>query len=128
MTTGDSHKGSDSQHRLSDQVSANTDDIHTARSCRGCPTAWAPDTAADRHRVRESETWDAQHAKGGHARDRCAAQALVWEDDQGKVWLTYNSAEYLQTIIYPRHGLPPNPDAVKAGAAALAKFAESATQ
>jgi len=24
MTTGDSHKGSDSQHRLSDQISANT--------------------------------------------------------------------------------------------------------
>jgi len=55
-------------------------------------------------------------------------KAPVWEDDQGKVWPTYNSAEYLQTIIYPRHGLPPNPDAVKAGAAALAKFAESATQ
>jgi uncharacterized protein (DUF302 family) len=23
------------------------------------------------------------------------AKALVWQDDQGKVWLTYNSAEYL---------------------------------
>src|SRR5262245_54210006 len=29
MTTGDNHKASDSQHRLSDQVSANTD-----QSCR----------------------------------------------------------------------------------------------
>jgi uncharacterized protein (DUF302 family) len=27
---------------------------------------------------------------------------LVWEDAQGKVWLSYNSPEYLQT----RHGLP----------------------
>jgi putative transposase len=27
MTTGDSHNGSDSQHRLSDQVSANTADL-----------------------------------------------------------------------------------------------------
>jgi uncharacterized protein (DUF302 family) len=27
---------------------------------------------------------------------------LVWEDDQGKVWITYNSATYLQT----RHNLP----------------------
>ena len=27
---------------------------------------------------------------------------LVWEDGQGKVWLSYNSAEYLQE----RHGLP----------------------
>jgi uncharacterized protein (DUF302 family) len=29
---------------------------------------------------------------------------LVWEDDQGKVWLSYNSPEYLQK----RHGLPEN--------------------
>jgi uncharacterized protein (DUF302 family) len=27
---------------------------------------------------------------------------LVWEDDQGKVWITYNSPTYLQT----RHKLP----------------------
>src|SRR5712691_6099385 len=25
-------------------------------------------------------------------------KALVWEDDQGKVWLTYNSAEYIQNF------------------------------
>src|SRR5689334_17388558 len=36
-------------------------------------------------------------------------KALVWEDDQGKVWLTYNSSEYLQNVIYPRHGLPSDP-------------------
>ena len=30
-------------------------------------------------------------------------KALVWEDDQGKVWLTYNSADYLYKTIYPRH-------------------------
>jgi uncharacterized protein (DUF302 family) len=29
---------------------------------------------------------------------------LVWEDSAGKVWLTYNSVEYLQT----RHNLPPD--------------------
>jgi uncharacterized protein (DUF302 family) len=29
---------------------------------------------------------------------------LVWEDDQGKVWITYNSPTYLQT----RHNLPSN--------------------
>jgi uncharacterized protein (DUF302 family) len=28
---------------------------------------------------------------------------LVWEDAQGKVWVSYNSAEYLKE----RHGLPP---------------------
>ena len=27
---------------------------------------------------------------------------LVWEDDQGKVWITYNSPTYLQT----RHNVP----------------------
>src|SRR5262252_11034781 len=31
-------------------------------------------------------------------------KALVWEDDQGKVWLSYNSADYLSKTIYPRHG------------------------
>jgi uncharacterized protein (DUF302 family) len=42
-------------------------------------------------------------------------KALVAEDDQGKVWITYNSPEYLQK----RHGIPP--DLVKnlAGAGAL---------
>ena len=28
---------------------------------------------------------------------------LVWEDQQGKVWVSYNSPEYLKE----RHGLPP---------------------
>ena len=55
-------------------------------------------------------------------------KALVWEDDQGKVWLTYNSAEYLQNYVYPRHGLPSNPDAIKSGAAVLADFAQQATE
>ena len=55
-------------------------------------------------------------------------KALVWEDDQGKVWLTYNSAEYLQDVIYPRHGLPSNPEASKNTSAVLSKFADSATQ
>jgi len=38
-------------------------------------------------------------------------KVLVWEDDQGKVWLSYNSADYLFKTIYPRHGaaVPPTP-------------------
>ena len=36
-------------------------------------------------------------------------KALVWEDDQGKVWLSYNSADYLYKTIYPRHGLDTPP-------------------
>lgn len=37
-------------------------------------------------------------------------KALVWEDDQGKVWLSYNSSDYLRNTIYPRHGaaVPPS--------------------
>ena len=31
-------------------------------------------------------------------------KALVWEDDQGKVFLSYNSIDYLYKTIYPRHG------------------------
>jgi uncharacterized protein (DUF302 family) len=31
-------------------------------------------------------------------------KALVWEDDQGKVWLSYNSSDYLFNTIYKRHG------------------------
>lgn len=29
---------------------------------------------------------------------------LIWEDSEGKVWLSYNSSEYLQQ----RHGFPPD--------------------
>ena len=29
-------------------------------------------------------------------------KALVWQDDHGRVWLTYNSPQYLQE----RHGIP----------------------
>ena len=39
-------------------------------------------------------------------------KALVWEDDESKVWLSYNSADYLYKTIYPRHGaVPPPPTA-----------------
>lgn len=33
-------------------------------------------------------------------------KALVWEDKDGKVFLTYNSGTYLFKTIYARHGLP----------------------
>jgi uncharacterized protein (DUF302 family) len=42
-------------------------------------------------------------------------KALVWEDDQGKVWITQNRPEYLQQ----RHGIPANLVANLAGAGAL---------
>ena len=54
-------------------------------------------------------------------------KALVWEDDEGKVWLTYNSAEYLGKTIYARHGLPDPPSTPRL-AAALKDFADYATK
>jgi uncharacterized protein (DUF302 family) len=41
-------------------------------------------------------------------------KALVWQDEQGKVWLTFNSGEYITDYVFPRHGLPPNPAVAKA--------------
>jgi uncharacterized protein (DUF302 family) len=40
-------------------------------------------------------------------------KALVWQDEQGQVWLTYNSSEYMRSVIYPRHGLTISADALK---------------
>ena len=54
-------------------------------------------------------------------------KALVWEDDEGKVWLSYNSAEYLGKTIYARHGLPDPPSTPRL-AAALKDFADYATK
>jgi len=42
-------------------------------------------------------------------------KALVWEDSEGKVWITHNSAEYLQR----RHGFPRDLVQNLAGAATL---------
>jgi uncharacterized protein (DUF302 family) len=55
-------------------------------------------------------------------------KALVWRDDQGKVWLTFNSGAYLQDYVYPRHALPSNPEAAKAFDEFLRYAAEQATE
>lgn len=39
-------------------------------------------------------------------------KVAVGQDEQGKVWLTYNSAEYLARHLLPRHGLSIGADAV----------------
>lgn len=55
-------------------------------------------------------------------------KAMVWQDEQGRTWLTYNSGEYLQDFVFSRHGLPASPE----GAASFDKFlkrvSEKATQ
>jgi uncharacterized protein (DUF302 family) len=55
-------------------------------------------------------------------------KALVWQDDQEKVWLSYNSGEYLQNYVYPRHGLPSNPAVAKVLDEFLQHAAEGATR
>ncbi|MGC1409915.1 MAG: DUF302 domain-containing protein [Acetobacteraceae bacterium] len=54
-------------------------------------------------------------------------KALVWQDDQDKVWLTYNSGDYLMSYVYPRHGLAMPEQNAKAIDQVLASFAEDAT-
>ena len=56
------------------------------------------------------------------------AKALVWQDDQGKVWLTYNSAEYLGGYIYPRHGLTMPAEVRQTVERTLAEFSDQGTQ
>ena len=55
-------------------------------------------------------------------------KALVWEDDQGKVWLTYNSGQYLMDYVYPRHGLAMPPEAAENIGQVLDGFADQATR
>jgi uncharacterized protein (DUF302 family) len=55
-------------------------------------------------------------------------KALVWQDDQDKVWLTYNSGDYLMSIVYPRHGLTMPTENAKATDQLLSSFAEEATR
>ncbi len=55
-------------------------------------------------------------------------KALVWQDDQDKVWLTYNSSPYSATEIYPRHGLSVPDDAAKMLENFLADLSNRSTQ
>jgi uncharacterized protein (DUF302 family) len=55
-------------------------------------------------------------------------KALVWQDDEGRTWLTYNSSDYLGEHINPRHGLPSPPEARAALEKALSDFSGAATK
>jgi uncharacterized protein (DUF302 family) len=55
-------------------------------------------------------------------------KALVWQDDQDKVWLTYNSSQYSAAEIYPRHGLAVPDDAAKMLENFLADISNRSTQ
>lgn len=55
-------------------------------------------------------------------------KALVWQDDQDRVWLTYNSSEYSARQIYPRHGLSVPDEAAKMLEKFLADASDQGTQ
>jgi uncharacterized protein (DUF302 family) len=55
-------------------------------------------------------------------------KALVYEDAAGKVFIAYNSAEYVLGTIYGRHGVPVDPDAKAHIERVLAEATESAAQ
>jgi uncharacterized protein (DUF302 family) len=55
-------------------------------------------------------------------------KALVWEDDEGKVWVTYNSAQYIGDRIYSRHQLSMPPDGIKTVERFLSEVTDQATR
>ena len=55
-------------------------------------------------------------------------KAVVWQDDQDKVWLTYNSSEYSAKVVFPRHGLSVPAEAEKALEKLLADASDQSTQ
>jgi len=55
-------------------------------------------------------------------------KAMVWEDANGKVFLSYNSAEYLFGTIYVRHGALYEKEAVVKIEGALRAIADEATK
>jgi len=50
-------------------------------------------------------------------------KALIWQDDQGQVWLSYNSPNYLAQ----RHGIKGCEEVIKKVQKALSNFAKAAT-
>ena len=50
-------------------------------------------------------------------------KALIWQDDKGQVWLSYNDSNYLAQ----RHGLSQCAEVIKKVEKALSNFAKAAT-
>ena len=55
-------------------------------------------------------------------------KALVWQGDQGNVWLTYNTSEYNAKYVLPRHGLAASNDASKDLETFLTRVTDLSTQ
>jgi uncharacterized protein (DUF302 family) len=55
-------------------------------------------------------------------------KALVWEDKDGKVWLSYNSSKYVYETVYARHRQPFTAEMVNRLEEGLAKLTDEATK
>lgn len=55
-------------------------------------------------------------------------KALVWENADGEVFLSYNSAEYVYGTIFARHGAPSAQEAVQKLEAVLSTMAKEAVE
>ena len=55
-------------------------------------------------------------------------KALIWQDNEGKVWLTLNSAEYWVNHVYDRHGASASADFVKKLERDLDEVSDEATK
>ena len=55
-------------------------------------------------------------------------KAMVWEDAEGKVFLSYNSAEFLFDTIYARHGIESDQEAKAKVASLYADIASEAVK
>jgi uncharacterized protein (DUF302 family) len=55
-------------------------------------------------------------------------RALVWQDDDGRVWLTYNSVDFLASEICARHRVSLSPEARGKIDLLLAQVAQKATE
>ena len=55
-------------------------------------------------------------------------KAMVWADQAGNVFLSYNAAEYLFGVIYPRHGIQGDKAAAANVEAALTAMADEAVK
>jgi uncharacterized protein (DUF302 family) len=55
-------------------------------------------------------------------------KALVWEDKDGKVWLSYNSSKYLYETIYARHKQPFTADVVNRLESGLGNLMDEVTK
>ncbi len=55
-------------------------------------------------------------------------KALVWQDDQDRGRLTYNTSEYNAKYVFPRHGVATSGDVSKALETFLTKVTDQSTQ